>query len=82
MTKISVNKKFLEEFMLNNEAYEKMESKLLKKYRGKWVVFEYGKLVDVADFIENLKNLSTNVNHRIVVKVGQKPLGLRFIGEV
>jgi len=77
-----MSEKFFEEFILNNLAYEKMESKLLRKYKGKWVAFEHGKIVDVSNLIEDLKNLSKNVNHRIVVKVGQKPLGLRYLDGV
>jgi len=66
--------KIEEEAARNREAYERLEKRLLRKYRGKYVAVADGNLIGVyntrEEAVEAVKKLS--VNHAIVTKIEEK----------
>ena len=61
------------EFLQNNLAYEAIEDKILTKYSGKYVAFERGQIVGAADTLEGLRAFMSDVDHRIILRVGEAP---------
>jgi len=68
------------EFLENNLAYEAMEEDILARHQGKWVAIEKGRIVVVADSIDQLKKSLGDVDHRIVLKVGAVRPTKKYIG--
>ncbi|GEM_PF-701794 len=59
----------------NNKAFEALLPELEKKYRGMYVVIAQGKLISVHSSLEEaLRVEEGRYQHRIVFKVGEKPV--------
>ena len=68
------------EFLQNNLAYEALEEELSAKYVGRYVAFEKGRLVGAADTIDGLSRFMSDVDHRIVVRVGEDRPRRTYLG--
>ena len=68
------------EFLQNNLAYEAIEEELSAKYLGKYVAFEKGRIVGVADTLDAFSPLMSDVDHRMVVRVGEDRPRRRYLG--
>ena len=64
------------ERLLNNLAYQKLENKLVKEHKGKYVLIANGKLVAVADSYDNIVKIANekapDAKHRLIFKVEEK----------
>jgi len=64
------------ERLLNNLAYQKLEKKLLKEHKGKYVLIAKGKLIAVADSYDDIVKIAKeqvpDAKHRLIFKVGEK----------
>ena len=60
----------------NNKAYESMSRDLEEKYPGKYAAIAAGRLVAVADTLEEVMEKAEqeagNVSHRVVLKLGEE----------
>jgi len=69
------------EFLQNNLAYEALEEELSAKYLGRYVAFEKGRIIGAADTLDALTPLMSDVDHRIVVRVGEdRPTRRTYLG--
>jgi len=68
------------EFLQNNLAYEALEEEILTRHKGKWIAIEKGRIVDAADNMDLLKKSLGDVDHRIVLKVGEVRPMKKYIG--
>jgi len=68
------------EFLQNNLAYEALEEELSAKYLGRYVAFEKGRLVGAADTLDALTPFMGDVDHRIVLKVGEDRPRRKYLG--
>lgn len=65
----------------NNRAFESMIGELEAKYRGMYVVIANGRLISVHKSLEEaLRVEERGYAHRIVFKVGEKPVGRVRLG--
>ncbi len=64
------------ERLINNLAYQKLESELYRKYKGKFVVIANGELIAVADSYDDIMKIANkkapNAKHRLIFKVEEK----------
>jgi len=58
----------------NFRAYEKMEKKLLKRYKGKYVVIALGEFKGAFNTLEEAAQLirQLNIKHAVVTKLGEE----------
>ncbi len=68
------------EFLQNNLAYESIEEEILTKYRGKWIAIEKGRVVNAAESLDQLKRSLGDVDHRIILKVGEARPMKKYLG--
>jgi hypothetical protein len=68
------------EFLQNNLAYEAVEDEIRTKYAGKYVAFERGRIVGTADTLEGLRAFVSDVDHRIILRVGEATPKKKYLG--
>lgn len=68
------------EFLQNNLAYESIEEEILTKYQGKWIAIEKGRVVNAAESLDQLKRSLGDVDHRIILKVGEARPMKKYLG--
>ena len=58
----------------NFRAYEKMEKKLLRKYKGKYIVIALGEFKGAFNTLEEAAQLirQLNIKHAVVTKLGEE----------
>jgi hypothetical protein len=68
------------ESLQNNLAYEAVEDEIPTKHSGKYVAFERGQIVGAADTMEGLRAFMSDVDHRIILRVGEAPPKKKYLG--